>query len=66
MLNAFSKSISSISPGILFISVKFIKSYISRIFSPIYLPFMNPFYSLPIILSNISFILFAILPDASL
>ena len=54
------------SPGILFSSVELIRSYISHIFSPMYLPFMNPDCSLAIILSIISFNLSAMLLGAIL
>ena len=41
-------------------------SYTKRVFSPIYLPFIKPVWSLGIILPSTNFILFAIVPDAIL
>ena len=41
-------------------------SYIKRVFSPINLLFIKPVWSLEIILSSTNFILFAIVPEASL
>ena len=40
--------------------------YTKRVFSPIYLPFIKYVWSLEIILSSTNFILFTIVPDATL
>ena len=61
-----SKSISSINPGIFCSSVKCKISYISRVFSPINLPAINPVWSVLINLFRTCFILFAMEPDAIL
>jgi hypothetical protein len=61
---AFSKSINSKRPGISSSSNLSIKSYISLVHSPIYLPFKNPFCVSLIIFRSIGFILFAIQADA--
>ena len=39
-------------------------SYTKRVFSPIYLPFIKPVWSLENFLPSTNFILFAIVPDA--
>ena len=59
---AFSKSIKSKIPGMLFSSVLCSRSYINRKFSPMYLSLINPDWSVWISLGRNDLILFAIHP----
>ena len=56
---AFSKSIKSNSPGMFFSAAYWMMQSISRTFSPINLPFMNPVRSLLIRLGSTDLIRFA-------
>ena len=54
LLNAFSKSEKKIRPGLLSSSALSIISKSRRMFSPVYLPFINPFCELCIILTLVN------------
>ena len=63
---AFLKSTESSNPGILFSSVYCIMSLINLVFSPIYLPTINPVWSLCISLCRVPLILAVMTPGAIL
>ena len=54
LLNAFSKSEKKIRPGLFSSSALSIVSKSRRMFSPVYLPFINPFWELCIILTLVN------------